>query len=43
MKKTIVFIDSEIGEDKKIKDIGAIYENGAEFHSPSIGVITFRI
>lgn len=36
MKKTIVFIDSEIGEDNKIKDLGAVYENGAEFHSASI-------
>lgn len=36
MKKTIVFIDSEIGEDKKIKDLGAVYQNGIEFHSPSI-------
>ena len=35
--KSIVFIDSEIGvEDKRIKDIGAVYEDGSELHSASI-------
>ena len=34
---SIVFIDSEVGvSDKKIKDLGAVNENGDEFHSASI-------
>lgn len=34
---SIVFIDSEIGvDDKKIKDLGAVCENGTEFHSASV-------
>lgn len=37
MRKTIVFIDSEIGvEDKKIYDIGAVRSDGAVFHSPKV-------
>ena len=36
MKPTILFFDTEISEDEKIKDIGAVYENGNAFHSASI-------
>lgn len=37
MAKTVVFIDSEIGvDDKKVKDLGAIRQNGARFHSASV-------
>ena len=36
-KKKIVFIDSEISPaDHKIKDLGAVKENGSVFHSPDI-------
>lgn len=38
MAESIVFIDSEIGvSDQKILDLGAVKENGLQFHSPSIG------
>ena len=34
--KSIIFIDSEIGlSDHKIKDLGALKENGVQFHSAS--------
>lgn len=37
MAESIVFIDSEIGiSDQKIADLGAMKENNAQFHSPSI-------
>lgn len=36
MGKSIAFIDSEIGSDNKIKDLGAVFENGGEFHSVSL-------
>ncbi len=36
MGKSIVFIDSEIGSDNKIKDLGAVFENGGELHSTSL-------
>ena len=36
MKPTILFFDTEISCDDKIKDLGAIYENGNAFHSASI-------
>ncbi len=37
MKKSIVFIDSEIGiKDKRIHDLGAVRSDRAEFHSASI-------
>ena len=37
MAESVVFIDSEIGvSDKRILDLGAVKENGARFHSPSI-------
>lgn len=37
MAESIIFIDSEIGvSDKKIIDLGAVKENGTQFHSPSI-------
>lgn len=37
MAESIVFIDREIGvSDKKIMDLGAVKEDGAQFHSPSI-------
>ena len=36
MKPTILFFDTEISGDEKIKDIGAVYENGNAFHSASI-------
>ena len=38
MARSIVFIDSEIGiDDKKIHDLGAVRDDGATFHSASIG------
>lgn len=36
MKPTILFFDTEISGDDKIKDLGAVYENGNAFHSASI-------
>lgn len=36
MIPTILFFDTEISGDEKIKDIGAVYENGNAFHSASI-------
>lgn len=36
MEKSIVFIDSEVGSDNKIKDLGAVFENGSESHSASL-------
>lgn len=36
MKPTILFFDTEISGDDKIKDIGAVYENGNAFHSASV-------
>lgn len=37
MAESIVFIDSEIGaSNQKIADLGAVKENNAQFHSPSI-------
>ncbi len=36
MKPTILFFDTEISGDDKIKDLGAVYENGSAFHSASI-------
>ena len=36
MGKSIVFIDSEIGSDNIIKDLGAVFENGGELHSVSV-------
>ena len=37
MAESIVFIDSEIGiSDHKIADLGAVKENNAQFHSPSL-------
>ncbi|NBI65653.1 RecQ family ATP-dependent DNA helicase [Pseudoflavonifractor sp. 60] len=38
MEESIVFIDSEIGTaDKKILDLGAVKEDGSQFHGPSVG------
>lgn len=37
MARSVAFIDSEVGvDDKRIKDLGAVRENGAEFHSASM-------
>ena len=37
MAEPIVFIDSEIGvSDHRILDLGAVREDGAKFHSPSV-------
>lgn len=37
MERFVVYIDSEIGiKDNKIKDLGAVRENGAEFHSANL-------
>lgn len=33
MKPTILFFDTEISGNDKIKDLGAVYENGNAFHS----------
>lgn len=36
MEKSIAFIDSEIGSDNKIKDLGVVFESGGELHSASL-------
>ena len=36
MGKSIAFIDSEVGRDNKIKDLGAVCEKDGEFHSTSL-------
>lgn len=43
MEKMIVFIDSEIDSDGRIADLGAVYENGAEFHSSSAQAFSYFI
>lgn len=43
MEKMIVFIDSEIDSDGRIADLGAVYENGAEFHSSSAEAFSYFI